>query len=50
MFSRRGLLAVSRDFAGLRPSVLRPWLLWSSETISYDPERGERESARLARD
>ncbi len=48
--SRRGLLAVRNDFAGLRPSVLRPWLLWSSETISYDPERARREMARLGRD
>ena len=48
--SRRGLLAVRNDFAGLQPSVLRPWVLWSSETISYDPERARRELARLGRD
>lgn len=43
--SRRGFLAVRNKFTGLEPSVLRPWLLWRSETISYDPEGARRELA-----
>jgi hypothetical protein len=43
--SRRGFLAVRNKFTGLEPSILRPWLLWRSQTISYDPEGARRELA-----
>jgi len=47
--SRRGLIAVRNKFTGLRPSVLRPWVLHVSEQISYDPAGAERELAQAER-
>ncbi len=46
--SRRGFIAVRNNFTGLEPTVLRPWVLWQSETVSYDPERAHREAAQRA--
>ena len=37
--ARRGLIAIRNNFTGLEPTVLRPWVLWQSETISYDPQK-----------
>jgi peptide/nickel transport system substrate-binding protein len=45
---RPGFIAVRNRFTGLQPTVLRPWVLWSSETIAYDPEGAARELARRA--
>ncbi len=35
--SRRGFIAIRNNFTGLQPTVLRPWVLWRSETVAYDP-------------
>jgi peptide/nickel transport system substrate-binding protein len=42
---RPGFIAVRNRFTGLRPTVLRPWVLWSSETVAYDPAGAARERA-----
>jgi peptide/nickel transport system substrate-binding protein len=36
--SRPGFLAVRKRFYGLHPTVLRPWVLWRSETIGVKRE------------
>jgi peptide/nickel transport system substrate-binding protein len=43
---RPGFIAVRNRFTGLQPTVLRPWVLWSSESIAHDPEGAARERAR----
>ncbi len=48
--SRRGFLAVRNNFTGLRPTVLRPWVLWRSEAVSYDPAGARAALARNGRD
>ena len=48
LVSRRGLIAIRNHFAGLQPSVMRPWVLWASERICYDPPRAKRELAGMA--
>ncbi len=35
--NRRGFIAIRNKFTGLEPSVLRPWVLWRGETVSFDP-------------
>jgi ABC-type transport system substrate-binding protein len=40
--SRPGFIAIRNNFTGLQPTVLRPWTVWESETISYDPERARK--------
>jgi peptide/nickel transport system substrate-binding protein len=45
---RPGFIAIRNRFTGLQPTVLRPWVLWSSETVAYDPEGAARELARRA--
>jgi len=45
LVSRRGLIAIRNRFAGMEPSVLRPWVLWKSYTVSYDPARAKAEIA-----
>jgi peptide/nickel transport system substrate-binding protein len=40
--SRPGLMAIRNKFTGLQPTVLRPWNLWESETLSYDPQKARR--------
>lgn len=39
--ARRGMIAIRDNFTGLEPTVLRPWVLWQSETISYDPQKAQ---------
>ena len=39
--SRPGFLAVRNKFTGLKPSILRPWVLWRGEEVSVR-EEGER--------
>ncbi|HET9233278.1 MAG TPA: ABC transporter substrate-binding protein, partial [Candidatus Eisenbacteria bacterium] len=39
--SRPGFLAVRNKFTGLRPNILRPWVLWRGEEVSVR-EEGER--------
>jgi peptide/nickel transport system substrate-binding protein len=46
--SRRGFIAVRNNFTGLEPTVLRPWVLWQSETVSYNPAEAHRELAQRA--
>ena len=39
--SRPGFLAVRNKFTGLRPNILRPWVLWRGEEVSMR-DGGER--------
>ena len=40
--NRRGFIAIRNKFTGLQPTVLRPWVLWRGEEVSYDPEGAKR--------
>ena len=40
--TRPGFIAIRNNYTGLQPTVLRPWTVWESETISYDPEGARR--------
>ena len=44
--SRRGLIGIRNNFVGHQPSVMRPWVLWRSYALSYDPARAKRELAQ----
>lgn len=43
--SRPGFIAVRNKFTGLQPTVLRPWVLWKSETVSFNPAEARKEVA-----
>jgi peptide/nickel transport system substrate-binding protein len=40
--SRPGFMAIRNKFTGQKPTVLRPWVVWESETLSYDPQKARR--------
>lgn len=41
--TRPGFIAIRNNFAGLDPTIFRLWVLWRSDSISYDPARARRE-------
>ena len=46
--SRPGFIAIRNKFVDLKPTVLRSWVLWESETISFDPQKVRYDRARQA--
>jgi peptide/nickel transport system substrate-binding protein len=46
LVSRPGFIAIRNRFTGLQPTVLRAWVLWRSDTVSYDPQGARREAGR----